>query len=285
MKHIQILSGHSGCEIYLMREDKKIFVRKISASAAYNIRLKKQFIKQKRFHSQKVYVPETFSYGYESGKFYFDMAFINGITLAEHMKVIKTKDIVRLMTVLFDILPVHKNKRVSTSQKVFTEKINELKKKISRKSKNVSEALFILDHFDFSHIPQTYCCGDLTLENILIDQNEGKIVLIDFLDSFYNSWMIDLSKLLQDLELGWSWRNFPKDDNRDLRCMIARQILIENVSELPNGRRLLLEVYHILLLNVLRIYPYAQDDKTLEWLDNALQKTLSVIEHIKEKVL
>lgn len=129
MKHIQVLSGHSGCEIYLMREDKKIFVRKISASAAYNIRLKKQFIKQKRFHSQKVYVPETFSYGYESGKFYFDMAFINGITLAEYMKVIKTKDIVRLMTVLFDILPVHKNKRVPTSQKVFTEKINELKKK------------------------------------------------------------------------------------------------------------------------------------------------------------
>lgn len=97
--------------------------------------------------------------------------------------------------------------------------------------------------------------------------------------------MIDLSKLLQDLELGWSWRNFPKDDNRDLRCMIARQILIENVLELPIGRRLLLEVYHILLLNVLRIYPYAQDDKTLKWLDNALQKTLSVIEHIKEKVL
>ena len=51
-------------------------------------------------------------------------------------------------------------------------------------------------------VPISYCHGDLTLNNMLFVDSE--IYLIDFLDSFIDSPIIDLVKLKQDLVYSWS---------------------------------------------------------------------------------
>lgn len=283
MKQIKQLSGHSGCGVILCEDGDGFFVRKISQKPSYDFRLRKQFIKQSRFSAENFATPAILSYGRENGHFYFDMQFIHGVTLAEYMKSIKTKKIVNLMDYLFKSLPVESNVYRPGTQTVFQNKIADLNRKMSEKSAVQTDAFSLLQNFDFSAVPSSYCCGDLTLENILLDETERKIYLIDFLDSFFNSWMIDVAKLLQDLELGWSWRKQPTDTNRNLRCMIARQALIEGILDLPDGQSKLESVYHILLLNILRIYPYTHDAETYDFLESALRKTLNIISDLKEK--
>ena len=283
MKKIKKLSGHSGCSLCLYDCDGSFFVRKKSLESSYDFRLRKQFIKQRKFNSDNFKTPKILSYGQENGHFYFDMQFVHGITLAEYMKTIKTKEIVHLMGYLFKSLPVEKEHYNEKTQSIFYNKIIGLEKNVKNKTALQTETFNHLKAFDFSNVPETYCCGDLTLENILLCEDDKKIYLIDFLDSFFNSWMIDIAKLLQDLELGWSWRKEKKDSSRDLRCMIARQALIEGILELPDGKSKLQAVYNILLLNILRIYPYTKDEDTFSFLENALSKTLHIIEDIKEK--
>lgn len=280
MEYLKKLSGHSGCIVDLCRDHGVLFVRKSAGTIDYNRRLKKQFIKQKHFNTKYAQTPKILQYGKIDNIFYFDMEFINGITLAEYMRNIKVKEIVDFMNMLFLSLEIDKQSTYVNSNDIFFKKICDLEKIITYENVMISNALTKLKNYDFSHIPKSDCCGDLTLENILITPT-GKIYLIDLLDSFYNSWMIDVAKLLQDIDIGWSYRNTKMDYNLNLRLEIAKQSLIENILQLEDGKSLLISIYHILLLNILRIYPYTSDRDTLRFLDNAIEKTLNSIEQME----
>lgn len=285
MSSLQIvkhLSGHSGCAVDLCRDGEEIFVRKSSGSEEYSRRLKKQFIKQKKFSLSTVQTPQILKYGTDKdGIFWFDMEFVNGITLAEYMHSIKVKEIVDLMKVLFSSLMIKDGKVNHRANELFGAKINSLKKKLETENPLLKQAFSKLENFDFKQIPQTHCCGDLTLENIILAPTR-KIYLIDLLDSFYNSWMVDVAKLLQDIDLGWSYRHIKRDYNLNLRLGIAKQALIEDILQLENGKALLRNIYYVLLLNVLRIYPYTHDEETMNFLNEATEKVLNTIESMED---
>lgn len=106
---IKNLVGHSGCNLFLYKDQDRIFLRKDAGSVDYNNRLKKQFIKQKKFNLKNINTPKIYEYGLdEKGVFYFDMEYINGITLSEYMRKIKVKEIVNLINLLFDALPINR---------------------------------------------------------------------------------------------------------------------------------------------------------------------------------
>jgi thiamine kinase-like enzyme len=138
----------------------------------------------------------------------------------------------------------------------------------------------LLKRYDFSGIPESECHGDLTLQNIMI--SEEKIYLIDFLDSFFNSWVIDVAKILQDVDLHWSYRHFKMDANLELRLLVAKEEIIKAVRIMPDGDKILFDIYYILLLNILRIYPYAKDDETFSFLEDALSKTFNSIKEFSK---
>ena len=86
------LGGYSGCKILLIEEESGCggFVRKISSSKDYNIRLIEQKEKQKVFSSVIVRVPSVLDDGYtEDGLYYFDMEYIRGIALSERIKMLR----------------------------------------------------------------------------------------------------------------------------------------------------------------------------------------------------
>ena len=130
--------------------------------------------------------------------------------------------------------------------------------------------------FDFSFVPRSSCHGDLTLENIIVTTN-NELYLIDFLDSFYDSWMIDIAKLLQDLELKWSYRFSEDDSNREIRLLIAKEALLNRIRVMDNGQEIIRNVYSILLLNILRILPYSKDDITIIFIEESLNHTLDIL--------
>ena len=280
IEFVKSLSGHSGCGLNLYRQDDILFLRKDSGSTSYNMRLKKQYIKQRKFISDEIKVPRVLHCGHENGLFYFDMEFLNGITLSEYMSHIKIKEINSLISLLFKSLPVKNSKILPDTDKIFKKKISQITQQLRPCDTEALDAVAKLEQFDFSNIPFSYCCGDLTLENIILDENK-QIYLIDFLDSFYNSWMIDVAKLLQDLELYWSYRYQKIDFNLAMRLAVAKEALLENISEYENADANILSIYHILLLNILRIIPYTRDEHTAKFLKSALNKIMCNINQME----
>lgn len=280
VEFIQPLRGHSGCGLNLYRCNDVIFLRKDSGCPSYNRRLKKQFIKQNLFTLSGIKTPRILNHGEKDGLFYFDMEFLNGITLAEYMQEIKIKEINSLISLLFKALPVGQSCINPNANKIFQKKIAEIKNKLRPSDVEANKAVEMLEQFDFAKIPVSYCCGDLTLENIILSTDK-QIYLIDFLDSFFNSWMIDVAKLLQDLELHWSYRHREVDFNLAMRLAVAKEALLENIAESENGSENIKMIYYVLLLNVLRIIPYTKDEETAQFLKSALNKVISIIKNME----
>lgn len=278
------LKGHSGCKLELieMGGGNTFCVRKFSSCENYNYRLKRQYIKQKLFvNSKNIFTPICYSHDYSDELFYFDMEYIKGINFAEYFKNITNNDVIYYIDLLITNLTISRNTKINYSRKInnnkiFLSKINELKNK-NIESPEYYKALELLEKFDWNKIEYSICHGDLTLENIIIDDNKN-IYLIDFLDSFFNSWMIDAAKILQDLDIKWSFRKNKLDTNFKIKLDLAKNLFIKNIRKIDNNNNdCLLNIYFCLLLNIVRIYPYTKDEQTFNFLNKSINKILITI--------
>jgi len=269
------LKGHSGCMLLIKNIDNKLLVYKYSASYAYNDRLMKQAEKQRIGYSH-FDTCSVVDEGFKNGLYYFAMEYINGSTLADYMHYIELSKIPGLAERLLSNFK-NTGSYDANANDIFKKKINCLRSSIGTiGNKTVLMAFRELDSFGWDYLVSTKCHGDMTLENILISGE--KLYLIDFLDSFYDSWMIDLAKILQDLELGWSYRYCRESkSNLYVRRIILRDILIGKVLQMKDGEKIVDTVYHILLLNMLRIMPYVKDDETQEYIKNSLEFLLDIL--------
>lgn len=272
------LGGHSGCQILLCEdESRETFVRKISSSIDYNERLLMQKEKQENFHDGVIKVPQVLGDGYLSnGLYYFDMEYVHGITLAEYIKEVEVNEIKGIVDVLISSARTEREYQSGVaSPEAFRNKIKDLKYKLSKLDNSIiSEAIEILTAHDWSRVTSSACHGDMTLENIIVRNNE--LYLIDFLDSFFDSWVFDLSTILQDVEVLWHYREEKIDNNTIIRLIIMRDLLFNKLQELLGADYI--EVYYTLLLKLIRIYPYTKDELTYNFLN---KKTREIMEFIK----
>ena len=267
------LSGHSGCKIYLIEdENKRHFVRKFSKDVSYNERLKSQYEKQKNFHHRYIHAPKVLSYGTDKrGLFYFDMEYVHGITLAEYIKKIEVNEIQEIVNILTSQMEHFTYKGYEDNTNVFLKKIDSLSKIINASS--MRKGLELLAKYDWKNFPRTFCHGDLTLENIIVCQ--GNFYFIDFLDSFYDCFILDVATLLQDVQCMWYYR-FDKylDVNTKIRLMIFRDLLLKKMENYDVSKN---DVYCALLLKLMRIYPYAHDEKTIAFLNRNVEHIINLI--------
>lgn len=273
------MGGHSGCRILLCEEDNNdIYVRKISSGKEYNKRLLAQSKKQSDFCSQNIKAPHILKTGYTiDGFFYFDMEYIQGVTLAEYMKNIEIGKVRRISEILVENIVVLPQRYKEYDEMVFIKKIESLNTKLKNKHNTViNSALDLLISHSWKKFVKTPCHGDLTLENIIVKDNQ--LYVIDFLDSFYDSWIMDISTIMQDVQIMWSYRYQDNIDiNTILRLMVFRDILMDTIKEVISEDYI--EVYYALLLKLIRIYPYVQDERTYKFLN---EKTNSIIEIINK---
>ena len=260
---VKDLGGHSGCKILLYEENGKYYVRKISASLNYNQRLEEQCLKQQSFNGKSVKTPLVLSKGYDNGLFYFDMEYIKGITLAKYISTIDVSQIGDIADII--IRNVDFATSYADNDYVFKKKVLDLKKKTAKyKNRAIENAVAYLLNYSWASFSNSFCHGDLTLENIIV--KNGEMYYIDFLDSFCDSWIMDIGKLLQDVECMWSYRDTDVlDSNTKIRLVILKELLIKKLNSLD--KKYIKDSYAALLLNLIRIYPYIDDKRTYLFLN------------------
>lgn len=277
---IKVFSGHSGCTVLLMRNADTHFVRKISPSESYNSRLKKQCKKQKRFNYSKIHTPKILNTGIANDRFYFDMEYVRGTTMARMLPTLSRTQVHQLVDLLFNAINISERGVQPHTDKIFSTKILRLSETPFAADPVFNRGLAILRDTDFTTLPHSFCCGDLTLENIMVAGGEQHPVLylIDFLDSFFNSWLIDIAKLMQDLELGWSYRYETQNPNLAIRLDYAKSLLLERIKDLPDGQDITRYIYTLLLLNTMRILPYATDTITQNFCYKSIKQLISKLQ-------
>lgn len=116
------------------------------------------------------------------------------------------------------------------------------------------------------------CHGDLTLSNMIIS-NDGTINLIDYLETFFESPLQDVVKIMQDFHYGWSFRYESPAAN-----LTAKIFCMHSTPSLFTGLKLKYknQIKILFILTLMRIAPYVNDEITKIWLLKSLRRELIV---------
>jgi hypothetical protein len=114
--------------------------------------------------------------------------------------------------------------------------------------------------------------GDLTLSNIMVASDLNCIGLFDFLDGYLESPLVDIAKVRQDTQFGWSslMSETPVDQARFKQIMRHTDALI--VEHFSKHEWFCRGIDLIQAVNLLRISPYAQSDATHGFVIDALHE-------------
>ena len=254
--------GLSGCKLHFVDE---ATLRK-SSSIEYSQRLLKQAKKQKYFLNYNfttINVPRVLDIGED----YFDMEYISAQTFDTFFETCDRDEVEFILQSLFEYFDF-----LISRKKIYKE--DDLKNKIYTKLSSIDVIdlqfkNYLLDFdYDAKSAPKTFCHGDLTFSNILF--NGKRIFLIDFLDSYVNSFLVDLVKLKQDLFYFWSIRINGK---KSLRLYQTKRYIWKKISE-RYAEYIGTDLFSMLdVINLLRIQPYLTNPKHRIILERLVKST------------
>jgi hypothetical protein len=249
------LKGFSGCEVVLTEVNDWRFVRKTSAGPDYNARLRRQAEKQKSYCDGLFFsAARVLGEGVTGrGLAFLDMEYVPGPSAADVVEKLPLAEIPRFSESLASLAEAPADGELPPE--LFHAKIDALRQQFRGQAGLQKETLASLEFLggcNWSRIPRSCCHGDATLENMIV--HDGRIYLIDFLDSFAESWYVDGAKVLQDLWGLWSFRHRKCDRNMLLRLAAVREGFIALLEKKAPG--CMFPIVCIYALNLLRIIPY-----------------------------
>jgi thiamine kinase-like enzyme len=279
------MDGRSGCLIEILQYKDKPVIRKYSNSIDYNKRLLKQVSKQSNFfydfRIDHFKTPVIFDYyeGNNENFSWFEMEFIHAEKYSDYLERTSIKQLNHLIDTLFDYFNTMMQKAVTGNpdENIFLNKIKELRSKTT--DPNKFDTVFLSGLYQYletniptGKIPLSTCHGDFTLSNMLF--TDSHIYLIDFLDSFIESPIIDIVKLRQDTHFKWS---LMIDNNiekyREYKLIQILDFIDLKLEEYCNTNPMINNWYtYLQLFNLLRILPYVHNEKEISFVQNSLKK-------------
>ncbi len=271
------LKGHSKFGLKLIKDKEGYFVEKSG-----KIRLSKQCDKQILF-SELIGKSTELKHLFESAKviklnykediFTFTMPFYNGkniLDILERGDVTQLDDLIdkifnflawefKQCRIITDINTQLVRKIHSLWQEIMWDKTNKLFPKLLRK---IQKKPIV--------IPTGICHGDFTFSNMIFG---NKIILIDFLDSYIESPIQDIAKLLQELNLKWSLLMDDPQDRDLTKISIGYNYLRWEVTQrIVNEYRQYLKAIDLFyIVTLLRILPYVTDNKIMNVLTKEIE--------------
>lgn len=277
------VKGHSGCNIEIVKRNNSIYLEKSTYDKKYVKRLYNQAIKQKEASKneyQYIRVPEIFDIEMDEDKMVMRMEYVYSKNFIDHFENAGFEQI-NYFIKAFDLFirrEVESSEMKNISFDIVSDKWKDVKIKISDNkyissdmevNKIVKEVDNILkDNSEEICIPVGVCHGDLTFSNILFNGNN--YYLIDFLDSFIESPIMDMVKLRQDTAHLWSPLMYTGNYDSTRLNIICNKIDNE-LDKCFRKYDWYCKYYNIFqLLNFMRILQYAHDERVIKYLKNEI---------------
>ena len=231
-KIVKELYGFSGNQILLMQKHDKLFVRKIGDIS--------RNIERMQALAADYPLPQL----YTVSKKMIDMEYLHGLDIKSYLRTNNYKKVLGFILSILDKLSSNAVDKDYTE--TYIKKLQEI---------SFDEMPFtreqLLERLP-KILPSSNYHGDLTLENIIWTEDRG-FFLIDCATIEYDSYIFDIAKLRQDLELGW----FTRKDNAMLNVK-TKYIQEKILQQHPTANN-----DYLLILMLLRVYRHSRPD-TLE---------------------
>jgi RIO-like serine/threonine protein kinase len=227
-KVVKEFIGHSGCEIFLVKDKHDFFVRK-------NGNVERNVERLIGLHEKGYNVPTIF----DSSESYIEMEYIHGLDIVEYLK---TRGIKRLGNFIIQTIDSFAKDAIKVDYvNVYDKKLDFIKSTVDLPfTKNE-----IIDRLP-THLPKSTYHGDFTLENLIF--NDESFTMIDPVTIEYDSYVFDLAKLRQDLTCKWFLRN--KNIKLDVKLQNLEDYVFKKFGFAKND--------YLLILMLLRVYLHTE---------------------------
>ena len=229
MEYLKKLKGHSGNEVYLIRNDKHLYVHKEGNIIRNVERLRALY---KEFYK----VPKILKTNEET---FLDMEYVHGLDMKQYLKnnnisgltsfIINTLNGFAENSVDFDYTNVYHNK---------LHWVNQASDLPFKKEELIERLPKIL--------PKSTYHGDFTLENLLYSKNG--FMMIDAVTIEYDSYVFDIAKLQQDLKCKWFLRKSRL--KLDVKLKNIQEKILKHFKNTYND--------YLLILMLLRVYRHTK---------------------------
>lgn len=256
-----MIKGHSGCSINIKDG---LLVKSTKDTDYPKDRLVAQIEKQKLFYEiisdKQLLVPrvvkEDFSGGYSVYMQYFRCS-----NIVQYLHRAGKSDLDALAKSLCDLVDfcINKCALVTVDKHLLINKFRSIQTPSGMTEKFES----YLD--DEITIPIGICHGDLTLSNVLIKPESNNFVIIDFLDSFIESPIVDIAKIRQDTKHGWSSFIYPEQHDK-IKTTLSLEYLDNKFVEHFKKYEFYKHYELFQFMNLVRILPYSKQTKTSNFL-------------------
>lgn len=266
----------------MIREDTKLFVLKSTEDPKYLLRLAMQAEKQQKASESlisNIIVPKVYAINLMDNKTEVRMDYVysqNYIDYLENAGVHEIDSFVKTM-IAFVENEIEQSHMTECPNEVLVTKFKDVATKVSTRKDYTDEMENLINKAGEKvaekgqlNIPIGVCHGDLTFSNILFCGQQ--YCLIDFLDSFIETPLQDIVKLRQDSQYLWSCLMYQNSYDA-LRLNLISQYIDDWLDKHFIQYDWYREYYDVMqLMNMLRILPYAKDEKVVGYLMRVINK-------------
>lgn len=281
------VKGHSGCMIEVADEGGDLYVYKSSRDRGYLKRLVEQARKQMTAAEreyQHVRVPRIIEVKQSPDEVVVKMDYVYSRNFIEYFEQAGFEQVNYLVPALAHFIEKEIERCTPTvvSGDIVRAKFADVEAKCRANShlqgdpeveQLLEQSRAIFDALPDMELPVGVCHGDLTFSNILFNGNN--YYLIDFLDSFIESPLLDVVKLRQDTAYGWSQLMYTKPYDA-VRLSIVNQAIDSRIDAyFSEHYRWYVDYYQPMqLMNFLRVLQYAHEDTVIEYLKRVITSLL-----------
>ena len=279
------VKGHSGCQVDIVRENDSLYVYKSTQDPGYLKRLFLQGQKQKEaaeLKLQHIRVPQVYDISHDGRSVTIKMEYVYSKSFVRYFEYAGFEQISYFIQALCLYLDYEiQNSPIDlVKADVLTSKFQDVCDKVSKnpKLRGDKEVEAILEASSKRFVAQTdmmipigKCHGDLTFSNILFNGNN--YYLIDFLDSFVESPLLDIVKIRQDSAYLWSQLMY-LGENDTLRLQIVADKIDQQIASYASKFDWFKYYPNFQLMNFLRILQYAKEEKIIDYLKRILNQLL-----------
>ncbi len=281
------VKGHSGCQIEIVNEGNSLFILKSTHDKNYVSRLYNQAVKQQlaaETSYQHIRIPKIYDINHTDDSLIIKMEYVyskNYIDYFEDSGVEQIAYFVKALKIFID-QEIKQSPILEIDRKIVIDKFDDVCKRVNENNLLCDDAeineimekskLIFLKMDEVLKLPIGICHGDLTFSNILFNGNN--YYLIDFLDSFVESPLLDLVKVRQDSCYKWS-RLMVGHSLDEIRLNLTSEKIDAEIDSYYSQYEWYKKYYEqFQLMNFLRILQYAKEEKVVLYLKQVLKSML-----------